>query len=176
MQFISEEYRKLNKQLHEENKHYGNNGAAYMDFVVSLIKQVKSEDVLDYGCGKGQLAAQLPFNIKQYDPAIEKYSALPEPADIVICTDVIEHLEEQYLENILDHIQSLTKKFAYLVIATTEAKKTLPDGRNAHILIRPYQWWMGKLLEYFDIVNFQLYTNRAQFVVAPKNTINQGNK
>ncbi len=166
MQTISDEYRKLNTQLHEENKHYGNNGAVYLDFVVSLIRQLKTQDVLDFGCGKSALANNLPFPIKQYDPAIPKYAELPEPAELVVCTDVIEHIEPEYLDNVLAQIKSLTNKLCYMVISIAPAWKTLPDGRNAHLIIESYDWWWVKIREYFDILNFQHFTNRISLVLA----------
>lgn len=167
MQFISENYRKLNEQLHAENKQFGNNGHKYLHHVLSLCKQLNTQDILDYGCGKGMLAQQLPFPIREYDPAIEKHKELPEPAELVVCTDVIEHLEEEYLDAVLDHIKSLTKKLAYLVISIEPAMKTLPDGRNAHLIVKPYQWWIEKLLSKFELHNFQHLTNRIQVVVSP---------
>lgn len=168
MQLISEEYRILNKKLHAESKEFGNCGAHYLKEVATIIRQVQTEDVLDYGCGKSSLANNLPFPIKQYDPAIEKYSAMPEPADLVICTDVIEHLEPEYLDNVLKHIASLTKKYAYLIIAITPAQKSLPDGRNTHLIVHDYPWWFDKLHEFFHILTFQHLENRFSVVVQPK--------
>ena len=167
MQTISDEYRKLNEQLHEENKHFGNNGAIYLEYVANLIKQTNSRDVLDFGCGKGALANNLPFPIKQYDPAIPKYSALPEPADLVVCTDVIEHIEPEFLDNVLTQIRDLTKKLCYMVISIEPAWKTLPDGRNAHLIVESYDWWWSKIRGYFHILNLQHFANRIGYVLAP---------
>lgn len=173
MQLISDEYRKLNKQLHEEVKEYGRNGADYLDYVVSLVKQLKTQDILDYGCGKSELQNNLPFKIQQYDPAIEKYAELPKPAKIVICTDVIEHIEPEFLDNVLKHIKEVTLQYCYMVVATEQACKTLPDGRNAHLIVKDYRWWINKLFENFDILNFQHYKNRVGFVLQPNDLPNK---
>ena len=98
MQLISDQYLELNKQLHEENKFYGTQGQKYLDEVIKLAKLFNTQDILDYGCGKSTLANNLPFTIQQYDPAITKYSCPPREADIVVCTDVIEHIEPWCLE------------------------------------------------------------------------------
>jgi 2-polyprenyl-3-methyl-5-hydroxy-6-metoxy-1,4-benzoquinol methylase len=155
MHTITDNYLALNKQLHESNKHYGSRGHEKLDDVIALARSLNTEDILDYGCGKGMLANSLPFRIKQYDPAVEKHSAPPAPADIVVCTDVLEHIEPECIEAVMEHIRKLTKQLAYLSICTVEAFKTLPDGRNAHLLVRPPKWWMGLLYEHFDIINFR---------------------
>jgi hypothetical protein len=31
------------------------------------------------------------------------------------------------------------------VIATRPAKKHLPDGRNAHLIVQDSDWWLGQL-------------------------------
>jgi hypothetical protein len=43
---------------------------------------------------------------------------------------------------VLDHIGRLAGKAAYLVISTRDANATLPDGRNAHLIVRPAPWWI----------------------------------
>lgn len=171
MQLISNEYRELNSQFHRENRHYGTCGVQYLDEIISLIRQLKSQDVLDYGCGKGTLSQNLPFKINQYDPAIEKYSARPKPADLVVCTDVLEHIEPELLDNVLRDIHVLTKRHAYLVAATVPAQKKLPDGRNTHLIVKDYRWWISKILEHFEIGNVLRTENRIVFVVEPQKKI-----
>lgn len=168
MQLITDEYRKLNTQLHTTNKHYGVSGVHYLNDVIQILKELQSQDLLDYGCGKGTLAMNLPFTIKQYDPAIPKHAALPVPADVITCTDVLEHIEPELIDNVLAHIRALTLRKAYLSVCTIPAKKTLPDGRNAHILLRPYKWWMDKMYDYFDINNFFIKGQNLIFIVTPK--------
>lgn len=155
MHLISNDYCALNKQLHEENKFFGARGHERLDDVLALAKSLNTEDILDYGCGKGMLANSLPFRIKQYDPAVEKHSAMPSAADIVVCTDVLEHVEPECIEFVFEHLRKLTKQVGYFSICTAEAFKKLPDGRNAHLLVRPPKWWLGILYEYFDILNFR---------------------
>jgi hypothetical protein len=167
MQLISDEYRKLNEGLHETNKKYGVSGAVYLQHIVNLVKAYQTQDILDYGCGKSTLANNLPFIIKQYDPAVPKYSEMPKPAHIVVCTDVLEHIEPECLDNVLDHIRDLTRKVAFLVIATRHAQKTLADGRNAHLIVKPARWWLAKLYERFDIRSFETSDEACVATVRP---------
>lgn len=151
---ITEEYRKLNERLHETNKHYGTSGHKWATQVQNLCKMVGSTDVLDYGCGKSTLAQNLPFAINQYDPAIEKYSTPPNPADIVVCTDVLEHIEPDCIKDVLTDICRLTKQLTFLCIANRPAKKTLEDGRNAHLIQENEMWWLGHILPLFHLLQF----------------------
>jgi len=173
MQLISDEYRKLNEKLHEENRAYGISGVKHSQKILQLSKMYNTQDILDYGCGKSTLAANLPFNINQYDPCITKYKELPQPADIVVCTDVLEHIEPDCIFDVLDHIGSLMKKVTYLNIATRPANKKLPDGRNAHILIRPSAWWLDELNKRFEIINYIKSNGECLFLLShfPKDEV-----
>lgn len=154
MQLITDQYRKLNENLHNHNPDYGTQGHGYADEIINLCGKFNTTDVLDYGCGKSTLADSLPFIIKRYDPAIRAYHEDPDPADIVVVTDVLEHVEPDLLENVLKHIESKTKKLVYFSVCTIQASKTLEDGRNAHICLKTGQEWFNKLSENFNIINY----------------------
>ncbi len=168
MQLISDEYRKLNTQLHIDKKNYGKTGSRWALIVYKIAAQLKSKDVLDYGCGKSTLSLHLPFSIQQYDPSNKKYAELPRPADIVICTDVLEHVEPELLDNVLFHIASLLKKKGLLSACTVPAKKELTDGRNAHLIQQKPDWWFNKIAKYFDIFEFKHDEIECVFFVEPK--------
>lgn len=154
MALISDAYRALNAELHATNPNYGNGaGDRALLRTQALIDQYKTTDVLDYGCGKATLKDSFPF-IRCYDPAFPEYSAMPEPADIVICRDVMEHVEQDCIDDVLDHIKSLTKRVAYFVIVFAPSNQYLPDGRNTHISIYPREWWMKKLRARWGVVSF----------------------
>lgn len=167
MELISDEYRRLNQEMHETKPAYGISGREYLDEVVGLCKSMETKDVLDYGCGKSTLAMNLPFTISQYDPAIPRFSDLPEPADIVVCTDVLEHIEPELIGNVLDHLQALTKRMLFAVIHTEDSNKHLPDGRNAHILKETPRWWLNALWDRFTIHNFILGEHGIKILATP---------
>lgn len=150
-QVITSEYRQLNQKLHEQNCYYGVSGHLRADTVLGLAQQLNTQDVLDYGCGKGTLAKQLPWPIKEYDPAIPGKDHDPVPADIVICTDVLEHVEPTLLNNVLMDLGRCSKRLAYLVIHTGPSMKTLPDGRNTHLIQQNRLWWYEQLEKWFEV-------------------------
>lgn len=170
MQLITDEYRALNTRAHDDNTGYGIRGYKHLDHVLGLAEQYKATCVLDYGCGQATLSSHarrvsdLPF--ANYDPAIAQYAAMPEPADLVVCTDVLEHVEPLCITNVIKHIATLAKKAAYLEIATREAQRTLADGRNAHILVRDGMFWFDLVREYMDIVKFTAKPGHSVVIVA----------
>lgn len=168
MELISNEYRKINELLHNKNLHYGTSGHNYAPQILTLSQKLNTRDVLDYGCGKCTLGNNLPFSIKQYDPAIRCFSQEPEQADIVACTDVMEHIEPELLDNVIAHIQSKTKRLVYFVISTRPAKKTLEDGRNAHLIVKDSLFWFAKLNEYFDIMTFTKGSESIEITGLPR--------
>lgn len=145
---ISESYRSLNADLHKRAV-FGQRGDRHALVVRDLINEFGGP-VLDYGCGRATLAASMPdVDVRNYDPAIPKYAADPEPCPIVICTDVLEHIEPDCLDAVLAHLERLTLKVAHLVVATKpDGNKKLADGRDPHLIVKPAEWWLPKLREF----------------------------
>jgi hypothetical protein len=150
-ELISAEYRELNVRLHHDNLAYGVGGSKHADTVKKLSTELKTTSILDYGCGKGLLAKELPFPIWEYDPAVPEKSDSPRPADIVVCTDVLEHIEPDKIHAVLSDLKRVTRKVGYFVIHTGPSGKVLADGRNSHILQKDRVWWKGVLRIYFEV-------------------------
>lgn len=155
---ITEQYRKLNEQLHKDRVDYGARGGIWAQQVAEYAKKIGADTAVDFGAGKGNLKATLrrisPLQVTNYDPAVPEFSAIPEPADLVVSTDVLEHVEPACLIAVITEIQRLATKGVFLNIACREAKKTLADGRNAHLLVRPPYFWFDTLREFFDITDY----------------------
>jgi uncharacterized Rossmann fold enzyme len=148
---ISAEYCQMNTQLHKHNLAYGVGGGKHATTVIQLAEKLNTHSILDYGCGKGYLAKAIPFPIWEYDPAIPEKAASPRPADLVVCTDVLEHIEPECIDYVLADLQRCTKQLGFFVIHTGPSLKTLPDGRNAHILQREKDWWKTRLSTFFRV-------------------------
>jgi len=152
---ISEEYLKLNAELHSRNNKYGGKGDAWAPRVMDYITGAGALSYLDYGCGKGNLLAEITqkmpvLKTAGYDPVTAPKR--PEPADFVTCNDVLEHIEPELLDNVLADIAGLVKKRGLLVISQRLANKKLADGRNAHLIVKPTPWWMSRLRNHFGEV------------------------
>lgn len=156
MPVISEAYREQNRLLHESRDDYGRSSAKWCGYIARLANTERHNTILDYGCGKGELKAGLSdFPVVEYDPAIAGKDARPEPADLVVCTDVLEHIEPVHLNAVLRDLARVTKRKLFFAISTTTSMKTLADGRNAHLLVKPAAWWAEKLSQHFKLEVFQ---------------------
>jgi 2-polyprenyl-3-methyl-5-hydroxy-6-metoxy-1,4-benzoquinol methylase len=165
---ISPEYRDLNAQLHATNMAYGVGGEKHVPNVLKMCGVLKTKDVLDYGCGKGRLAKALPFHIQEYDPAIPGKDESPKPADIVVCTDVLEHIEPDKLLYVLHDLRRVVRVAGFFLVHTGPAQKTLPDGRNTHLLQHPKAWWEKRLRKFFTVAKVEQQGPELLFIVGPK--------
>jgi hypothetical protein len=176
LQTITDDYLAQNRELHETNEHYGMGGWRHAGRVAELREDTESETVLDWACGKGRLKTALgdPDWMREYDPAIPGKDARPEMADLVVATDALEHIQPELLDNVLSELVRLTAKAAFLVIATRESNKCLPDGTSPHKIVQNSEWWRAKLSEKFLILNWvTIGTDEVQAVVTPVRPIKQ---
>lgn len=166
---ISDGYRQLNAELHESNTGYGTSGAKWGMHVNRLALDIGAKTILDYGCGKGTLKEKLgrivftgldgpracPYEILEYDPAVPGKDEHVAVADLVVCGDVLEHIEPDCLYSVLDDIARIAKKAVFFVVATEAAQKILSDGRNAHLIIEKSEWWLPKLAARWHLRDFR---------------------
>ena len=168
---ISEAYRELNARMHREKPQYGCVGRHFAEEVAKLCRLNCFSSVLDYGCGKGTLKSSLPSEVadmvREYDPAIPGKDHAPDPADMVVCTDVLEHVEPEYLDVTLDHLKRLARRAIFINAALGAAEKTLPDGRNAHLIVKPVEWWRERIRERFSIVRESTHPAFVTFLAVP---------
>lgn len=123
--------------------------------ILELLSEFKCHTVLDYGCGNAACYAVdnvdrmvWGVNAYLYDPNHPVYNVWPKhDFDMVVCTDVLEHIPEECIPEVLLRILGKARRCVYLNVSTTEARKVLPNGENAHVTVRPLSWWQDKLDE-----------------------------
>ncbi|MDB4682116.1 class I SAM-dependent methyltransferase [Synechococcus sp. AH-551-A10] len=125
----------------------------------------KINSVLDFGCGKGglmQLLKEIPnsstMKIDGYDPCLKQFSKKPiQKYDLVTCVDVLEHIDRENIANTLREINNFASGIFFYIIDMTPAIKNLEDGRNAHILLAPPDWWCQQITSIFQMnISFTL--------------------
>lgn len=114
--------------------------------------------LLDYGSGKGyqylvdriheSWGGYLPTC---YDPGVIQLNNRPrDQFDGIICTDVLEHIEEQHVPDFISDIFGLArqqyhrksiKSFVYIHICCRPAHKHFADGTNFHATLHQPSWW-----------------------------------
>jgi hypothetical protein len=170
---ISPEYAALNRQLHNEMDTYGAAAARDAAGVVKVARQTGCNRILDFGCGKGSLKPAIyeiapEMVVLEFDPAIPGKENMPaENVDLVAAMDVMEHIELEYLDNVLTTMCSLNPKIVLMKISLRPADKNLPDGRNAHILLKPIPWWKERLAPYFKTRHTQETADVFVFIGKP---------
>lgn len=142
-------YRKMLEQMHSQTKGWGSDGRKHAGAVKKFADELGTNVILDYGCGREALKTALGdgFKVEGFDVGIPGKSTLPKPAGLVVATDILEHVESKKLDAVLNHICRLAEKGIYLVIATRPANATLPNGKNAHLLVRDAQWWIDRIFQ-----------------------------
>lgn len=169
---ISEDYRRLQQKLHE-NPNYGVASLQYGQAVKQLAQQVGATSISDYGAGKQNLrvalekAGLIVTDYRPYDPAFPEYGEA-RSADLVCCIDVLEHIEPELLDNVLDELARLTVGHGFFTVHTGPAMKVLADGRNAHLIQEPPDWWLPKFAARFTVAHQQPAPGGFLVVVTPK--------
>ncbi len=154
---ITDEYRAQQAALHAKGN-YGTASLQFGDAVTNILNAMQCRTLLDYGCGSMRNLCKViepdhDVMYQGYDPAIPAF-AKKEPADLVTCIDVLEHIEPELLDNVLDDLQSLSPMLAFLTVHTGPARKVLSDGRNAHLIQQPASWWLPKFMERWELNAF----------------------
>ena len=155
---ISDTYRQEQAALHATGN-YGTASLVYGEAVSGLVEASGSNTLLDYGCGsKRSLASVLNCDVlyQGYDPAVPEFSKDPDPADLLVCIDVLEHIEPEHLDSVIEHLASKCKRLAFVTIHTGPAVKVLSDGRNAHLIQEDDAFWLPKLHKHFRLLKFQI--------------------
>ena len=171
----TEEYAELQRQMHRDTQ-YGlwgdKNVFVVARGVFSLYDAVRRPmSLMDYGAGSGALGNGLKaifpvLSVTNYDPFHPEWAGKPEPGmhDVVTCCDVMEHVEPQCVENVINYIADRARYMVIFNIALEDAEKELPDGRNAHITVRPAGWWRRKINERLVVVEAITNGQSAYFV------------
>lgn len=145
---ITENYKQQLKELHSL-KTFGAN-STIPEEVLRCIRDYNIASILDFGCGKGNMVANLEkqfpsLKIYGYDPTSENHNVFPgHNIDMIYSTDVLEHVEPSALDTTLHFLANKTLKVMHHLIACHPAKKKLNDGRNAHLIIEHPKWWAEK--------------------------------
>ena len=142
---MSNSLKNMYKEIHRTTP-FGKRGK-FPKHLEKFINDKKPQSILDFGCGKGRLIEKIKDTYPDIDergddpanPEFEK-SINDVRVDMIISSDVLEHVEPEYIDDTLKFLQTKSK-FFYHLIACSPAKLILPDGRNAHLIVENDQWW-----------------------------------
>jgi Methyltransferase domain len=132
---------------------YGATSLKNLRLIRPEIKLLHPQSIIDYGCGQSMLIDRLdlgyPLRLERYDPAIPAFAEKPKlKADLLINIDVLEHIEESDLDDVLAEMRALCRD-ALIIVDTAPAKRVLADGRNLHVTLKPHDWWRTRIARHF---------------------------
>lgn len=166
--FFIEEYRKIYKY----DPDYGVSGGRSSKFMAPLISALAPESILDYGCGRSHLIKMLMRSFRfygyKYDPCVPEYEQLPvKKVDLIVCTDVLEHIHKSFLKEKLNEIKAISQNAIFIIKCFTSPTK-LTDGRSVHVTVEPPEWWINTIAQVFGqaqiIIKFTKKPNLEKFM------------
>lgn len=156
MTLFTTEYVVEQRRLHREQAAYGSRGFYWAYLAAGMAQLEGCKSILDYGCGKGTIGKSFRESglniVRDYDPAIPGKDKAAERADLVICVDVMEHIEPGCLNAVLFDLARVTGKILFVAISTIPSKRTMSDGRNTHLIVECDDWWRAR----FEDVGFKV--------------------
>lgn len=129
------------------------------DAIADLVRRTDARRLLDYGSGKGyQYLADrvherwggiLPHC---FDVGVWHLRRRPEGEfDGLICTDVMEHIAECDIDDVLDDALGFLRRdalvFAYFNVFCNLSGRNWREGKNVHLTVRPPEWWDRKIAQ-----------------------------
>lgn len=129
-------------------------GGKHFPYVLPHILSIQADSLIDYGAGRSEIAVWIGKKagmkrVARFDPAVPGIDKIPnEKFDIVTSFDVLEHIPEEELDDVLNEMSSVGKH-ALFVIDIAPAKAILSDGRNAHVCLHEENWWQHRLSQFF---------------------------
>ena len=141
------------RQLHMEKK-YGVTSPQYIKEIQKVVDKYSVDSVLDYGCGQSHLIDELENipNRYRYDPAIIGIDVLStDVVDLVICTDVMEHIPKEEVDKTLHQIREVGRR-GYFQIALFQHGGRFDDGEPLHCTVESRDWWREQLKTHFPVV------------------------
>lgn len=155
---VNEEFEKYEEDYFKnrkfENKYY------YM--AIQYLLSLKPKKVFDYGCGEGFFVHAFNyFNTPCYGFDISKYATehayglangkvglnIPKNynPDIVICMDVLEHINKIKEQDIIDYLTLISKKYIIVSVCDVIHSKVYVD--STHCNIRTMKYWEHQFIK-----------------------------
>jgi len=171
---ISDDYKKQIEKLHSK-KNWGTTSTLGKK-CQEVIEKYNPKSILDFGCGNGQITDLLKQTYPEktiygYDPAF--HDSMPDNVDMIMSTDVLEHIEPNYLKNTLADLDKRCNIVQYHLIACFKSKKALPDGRNAHLIVETPDWWQEHMYNksLYNVIHEDVFANMAPLKKGPPKAV-----
>lgn len=145
-QIASHAYLNLLRQQHSKENWGRSKPEKTGNAAIALIERNDIKSVLDYGTGHGTvptyLREKLPdVDVMGFDAGRAEWSKFPDEVELLMSGDVMEHIEPEFLKNVIDVQKETATRYMYHRIHMLPAHAILADGRNAHLIQENGDWW-----------------------------------
>jgi hypothetical protein len=154
-QTISDEYKNTISD-HHHSKIWGASAVKWSGPSLTQLlgwTRYNIQTALDYGGGQHVIADEFPeIAWVGYDPGIPERENKPNHTfDLVFCSDVMEHIEEEFVVPVLQEIVDYAEQCVLLNIACSPAldvfKSGPRQGQDVHVTVKSPAWWHERCKE-----------------------------
>jgi hypothetical protein len=145
-------------------------GENLVDLFIETANPKEGETLVDWGCGTGRAGLKLhqhgldvtlvdfagnclddevkqalnsKLRFTEHDLSVKR----PFPSTYGFCTDVMEHIPENQVDAVLDNILEYSRHVFLQISTVDDVFGGHPKiGEDLHVTVRPYQWWLKKLV------------------------------
>jgi len=158
--------KQLYKELYSIDSKYGHHDWSAPKRRTEVLEHIKlkPESVLDVGCGSNHLCSVLKekgikkcvgvdFASPQADVMADA-TDMPfsdQSYDLIICSDVLEHITEDNIDNCLTEFCRVGKRIYAKIALFPDVRK---DGIDLHPCVKPPPWWIEKFKKFYKNIEF----------------------
>jgi 2-polyprenyl-3-methyl-5-hydroxy-6-metoxy-1,4-benzoquinol methylase len=176
----SEAWLRRHRETHASHALFGTHRHPYLlDKVRQLALSLagpggERPSLLDYGCGKGVFLREMGRTglfryVRGFDPAIEAFKARPaQQYDLVVCLDVLDQLEAEFVEPVIRDVAQFTGRTALLDVITVQTPAL------AHLDPRSAETWREIIRRHMQVAEMtvrQSTPEELQQGACPERTI-----
>ena len=173
------DYNKIYADIFKLSEYNSDNSVSYeraINFLKKVNQVISIDNITDIGSGKANLIKKIrdinELRIFSYDLEcfynINKFKNIEfnclnlsnkkelskiYDTHILFCLDVMEHIEEKYIDNILE-IFSKKSPFCFLTIAN---HSDIINGNELHLIQKDNIFWDEKIKKYFNILEYETF-------------------
>lgn len=148
----------------------------------SCVQYERGDTLIDLGCGTGRGGAALAakgFNAFLFDlvpSAVDDHVKLPfiegniwdlsglPVFDWIYCTDVLEHVPPEQVDNTLAGMAAITRKGGFLTISHVVDGYGAAINERLHLTIEPFEWWYEKISRLWNVKEYER-NHRSSWIV-----------
>lgn len=141
----SESWLQRHRDTHSRHPEFGTHRHPYLhdliDRLAAELTGAEQPSLLDYGCGKGTFLREMSQSgrfrfVRGYDPAVPAFKSRPSQIyDLVICLDLLDQAEDEFVEPILEDVAQFAGRLALFDVITVQTP------RLAHLNPRSAATW-----------------------------------